>query len=167
MDRITRGFAALTLTALTGAGMVGCSSDEPGASPGVTAEPTTSGMTTTSSTPVPGPADAEVDIPAAVADRWNELGGAEGGLGPVSGPAAEVEGGTVVDFERGAIVLTPEGRAFVVQGEILTAYREAGGPTGDLGFPTSDETTTDGGWISTFDGGAITYIDGRTEVLTD
>ena len=167
MDRITRGLAALTVTALTGAAMVGCSSDEADVSPEVTAAPTTSGTTTTSSTPVPGPADTEVDIPAAVADRWNELGGTEGGLGPVSGPATDVAGGAVVDFDGGAIVLNPDGRAFVVQGEILTAYREAGGPGGELGFPTSDEATTDGGWISTFDGGAITYINGRTEVLTN
>ena len=54
-------------------------------------------------------------------------------LGRVTGPATEVEGGSVVDFERGAIVLTPRGRPFVVQGEILAAYREAGGPAGDLG----------------------------------
>ena len=167
MDRITRGLAALTVTALAGAALVGCSSDESEVAPGVTAAPTTSGMTTTSSTSVPGPADAEVDIPATVADRWNELGGTEGGLGPASGPATDVAGGTVVDFDGGAIALAPDGRAFVVQGEILTAYRESGGPAGELGFPTSDEAATDGGWISTFDGGAITYIDGRTEVLTD
>ncbi len=123
--------------------------------------------TTTSSTPVPGSAGSPVDIPAAVAQRWEELGGEQGMLGRVTGPATEVEGGSVVDFERGAIVLTPRGRPFVVQGEILAAYREAGGPAGDLGFPTADEATTDGGWISTFEGGVITYLDGVAEVETD
>ena len=38
------------------------------------------------------------------------------------------------------------------------------GPGGELGFPTADEATTDGGWISTFDGGVITYLDGVAEV---
>ena len=62
-----------------------------------------------------------------VTPRAEELGGEQGMLGRVTGPATEVEGGSVVDFERGAIVLTPRGRPFVVQGEILAAYREAGG----------------------------------------
>ncbi|MBB1044183.1 hypothetical protein G6018_06620, partial [Dietzia sp. DQ11-44] len=81
--------------------------------------------------------------------------------------ATDVEGGSITEFERGAIVLTPAGRAFVVQGEILAAYLDAGGPAGELGFPTADEATTDGGWISTFEGGVITYLDGVAEVRTD
>ena len=61
-------------------------------------------------------------------------------------------------------MLTPSGNAFVVQGEILAAYREAGGPAGELGFPVSDETTTDGGWISAFENGTIAFLDGRPVV---
>ena len=173
MDRITRVLAPLALAVVTGAGLVACSSGDgptagdPAAPTSPTAVTTAETATTTSSTPVPGPAGSPVDIPAAVAQRWEELGGEQGMLGRVTGPATEVEGGSVVDFERGAIVLTPRGRPFVVQGEILAAYREAGGPAGDLGFPTADEATTDGGWISTFEGGVITYLDGVAEVETD
>ncbi|AWH92402.1 LGFP repeat-containing protein [Dietzia lutea] len=173
MDRITRVLAPLALAVFTGAGLVACSSDD-GPTAGDSAAPASPSAvtpaetaTTTSSTPVPGPAGSPVDIPAAVAQRWEELGGEQGTLGRVTGPATEVAGGSVVDFERGAIVLTPRGRPFVVQGEILAAYREAGGPAGDLGFPTADEATTDGGWISTFEGGVITYLDGVAEVETD
>lgn len=163
MDRVTRILAAVSLAAVAGAGLAACGSGDDAPDGGsVTATGTTT-MTTTSS-PVPGPAEDMVDIPAVVAQRWEELGGAEGVLGPVTGPATDVEEGSVTDFERGTIVLTPQGRPFVVQGEILVAYREAGGPAGDLGFPTSDEATTDGGWISTFAGGTITHIDGVTEV---
>ena len=184
MDRIARVLAALTLTAVAGGGLAGCSAGDRDQGAGGTDAPTvteasgaeTSGAatattmttpttpTTTSSAPVPGPAGNPVDIPAPVADRWNELGGEAGSLGRVAGPATDVAGGSVVDFERGTIVLTPGGRAFVVQGEILSAYRDAGGPAGELGFPTADEATTDGGWISTFEGGVITYLDGRPAV---
>ncbi|MDX2355802.1 hypothetical protein [Dietzia sp. PP-33] len=168
MDRITRVLATLTLAALTGAGVAACSSDEGqgGGSGGAgsSSPPTSEVRTTTSSAAVPGPADSMVDIPAPVADRWNELGGEAGALGRATGPATEVEGGSITQFERGSIVLSPEGRAFVVQGAILEAYLEAGGPAGELGFPTADEATTDGGWISTFEGGVITFIDGRPVV---
>lgn len=162
MDRVTRFLAAVSLAA-TGSLVAGCSAgDAPPAGETVaTAVPTA--MTTTS-TPVAGPAGDVVEIPLAVAERWSELGGAEGVLGPVAGPTTEVGPGSVTDFERGMIVLTPQGRAFVVQGEILTAYRETGGPAGELGFPTADEATTDGGWISTFERGSITHIGGVTAV---
>lgn len=167
MHRITRSLAAMAVAAVTGIGLTGCASDEDGAPGETAASATGETMTTTSSTPVPGPADSETDIPAPVAERWTELGGMEGDLGAVTGPPTEVAGGSITEFERGSVVLTPQGRAFVVQGEILTAYLDEDGPAGDLGFPTSDEATTDGGWISTFDGGIITYIDGVVEVETD
>lgn len=164
MRRITRALAAASLAALVGAGTAACSS-EPG---GDGAQPagTSAAPTTTSSAPVPGPEGAPVDVPAAVAERWNSLGGEAGVLGRAAGPATAVAGGSVTDFERGTVVLTPAGRAFVVQGEILTAYREQGGPAGALGFPTSDETTTDGGWVSAFENGSIAYVDGRPVVET-
>lgn len=164
MSRITRGIATLTLAALTGTGMAACSSGDEEGSGGTVAPTTSEQMTPTSSSAVPGPADSEIDIPAAVAERWNELGGVEGDLGTAAGPAENVDGGSITEFERGALVLTPAGRVFVVQGEILTAYLDAGGPAGELGFPTADEASTDGGWISTFDNGVITYLGGATEV---
>ena len=163
MHRITRVLASLTAAAAA-VTMTACGSDpdETTSATGVHATP--SEMTTTRSAPVPGPDGGTVDIPAPVAERWDQLGGPAGGLGPATGPAQEVAGGSVTDFEGGSIVLDPTGRAFVVQGEILDAYRDAGGPAGELGFPTSDETTTDGGWISTFQGGAITFLDGEVSV---
>ncbi|MEH6818761.1 MAG: hypothetical protein V7706_02315 [Dietzia psychralcaliphila] len=166
MNRITRALAAVTVAAAATAGLSACSPDGESDADGTTeSSPTTSEViTTTSSTPVPGPADSMVDLPAPVAERWNGLGGETGELGRATGPATDVENGSITEFDRGAIVLTPAGRAFVVQGEILTAYREAGGPGGELGFPTADEATTDGGWISTFEGGVITYLDGVAEV---
>ncbi|GLB63981.1 hypothetical protein NCCP2495_18600 [Dietzia sp. NCCP-2495] len=183
MATTTRVLATLTFAALVAAGASGCASggddtaagqtSSPGgtsaaeSSEGETSEGETAGSetaTTTSSTPVPGPADTSVDVPGPVAERWDALGGVESDLGRATGPAEEVAGGSITTFERGAIVLTPEGGAFVVQGEILVAYLDAGGPEGELGFPVSDETTTDGGWVSAFEHGAITYLDGVAEV---
>lgn len=169
----TRVLATLAFTALVAAGASGCASGDDDTAAGQTSSPggTSAGetagsetATTTSSTPVPGPADTPVDVPGPVAERWDALGGVESDLGGATGPAEEVAGGSITTFERGAIVLTPEGGAFVVQGEILAAYLDAGGPEGELGFPVSDETTTDGGWVSAFEHGAITYLDGVAEV---
>ena len=168
MHPISRLLAVVAATAVAGVALTACSPEGEGGGGtdgGGTGQPSTSEvMTTTRSASVPGPADTPVDIPAPVADRWSELGGEEGDLGRATGPATEVAGGSITGFERGSVVLTPAGRAFVVQGEILAAYEEAGGPAGELGFPTADEATTDGGWISTFEGGTITFLDGRPAV---
>ncbi len=166
MSRITRALAALAVTALTGMGAAACASGGDGTSGDTAASTTVEGMTTTSAA-VPGPAGSEFELAAAIAERWNELGGLEGDLGAATGPSEDVDGGSIAQFERGALVLTPAGRVFVVQGEILTAYLDSGGPGGDLGFPTADEASTDGGWISTFDGGVITYLDGVAEMELD
>lgn len=164
MHRFPRLLAVAVVTTAVGAGLSACA-DEGGSGREATVTfPTPGAGTTTSSVAVPGPADSTIDIPARVADRWAQLGGEEGDLGRATGPATDVAGGSVTEFERGWMVLTPAGRVFVVQGEILTAYREAGGPAGALGFPISDETTTDSGWISAFDGGTIAFLDGRAVV---
>lgn len=164
LSRLLSVLSVLSVTALAGIGLTACSPGGDETDGGSAVRPPTSEATTTRAAPVPGPADTSVDIPAPVADRWSELGGEAGDLGRATGPATEVAGGSITDFERGSIVLTPAGRALVVQGEILNAYREAGGPGGELGFPTADEATTDGGWISTFEGGTITFLDGRPVV---
>lgn len=164
MHRIRQVLGALALTASMMA-TTACASDQTDPSPSAEVGSTTSErMTTTKLAPVPGVDGGLVDLPAAVVQRWNDLGGPSGVLGAAVGPATDVAGGSITDFESGAIVLDPEGRPFVVQGEILSAYRDAGGPTGELGYPTSDEATTDGGWISTFEGGAITFLDGKVVI---
>jgi hypothetical protein len=162
-----RSLTAAGLAVVTATALAACSSEEPatGSGEGATASSSTTAVVE-SSAPVPGPDGAPVQLPAPVVERWNELGGEQGALGRATGPATEVDGGRLAEFERGAIALTPAGRAFVVQGEILAAYRGEGGPAGRLGFPTSDETTTDGGWISTFENGSIAYLDGRPVVET-
>ena len=109
---------------------------------------------------IEGPNGA-VEVPAAVADKYEELGGASSHLGAPSGEAQKVGDGQRQDFEGGSIFVDPEGNAFLVQGKILEKYEEEGGPESDKGWPTADEAETDGGWISTFTGGDITYVNGE------
>ena len=61
------------------------------------------------------------------------------------------------ELEEGTIYWSEGTDAHVVQGEILRVYTENGGPTGDLGFPTSDEESIDDGWESEFENGTITW----------
>lgn len=162
MYRSTRGLAVVAVVA--GLALAGCASDDAGDD--TTGGETTAEITATtpSSVPVPGPGGGQLELPGPAVDRWTGLGGPDGELGPPTGPATEVEGGSITEFERGVVVVDPTGRAFVVQGRILDAYLEAGGPDGELGFPTSDEITTDGGWITTFEHGTVAFLDGEAVV---
>ena len=115
---------------------------------------------------VPGLGEVSLDGPTAAA--YTRLGGATA-LGAPTGMAEKVGDGTVTPFANGTIFTSPAG-SYLVQGEILKRYtEEQGGPTGSLGWPTADETTTgggakvaNGGWISEFQNGTITWLnDGK------
>ena len=120
----------------------------------------------TAEVPVTGPDGGTLPVPAPVAVKWRASGGDSGPLGPARGPAVTRGSTQRVDFRGGSIFATGNGRAFIVQGEILRTYDREGGPEGQLGAPVADEASTDGGWISVFEGGSITFIGGRAEVNT-
>ncbi|MGR6965918.1 N-acetylmuramoyl-L-alanine amidase [Geodermatophilus sp. URMC 61] len=90
---------------------------------------------------------------------WLGSGGVTGPLGfPTTSDAATPGGrGAFVRFQGGDIYWSPTTNMQIVRGEILNAYRAAGGPTGFLGFPTtSDAPTPDGrGYFVRFQGGDI------------
>ena len=118
---------------------------------------------------VPGVGEVSLDGPTAAA--YARLGGA-GALGAPTGMSKTVGDGTVTPFTDGTIFSSPAG-AYEVQGEILKRYtNEQGGPAGALGWPTSDEKETgggpkvaNGGWISEFQNGTITWLnDGKGNV---
>jgi uncharacterized protein with LGFP repeats len=122
---------------------------------------------------VPGVGDVSLDADTAAA--WTRLGGASG-LGAPTGMSEKVGDGFMTPFASGAIYSSPAG-AYLVQGEILRVYGEQGGPAGALGFPTGDESTTgggpktaNGGWVTEFQNGSISWTnDGMgsyTETLT-
>ncbi len=114
----------------------------------------------------PGIGEVSLDGPTAAA--YARLGGATA-LGAPTGKAEKVGDGTVTPFANGTIFTSPAG-SYLVQGEILKRYMdEQGGPSGALGWPTADETETgggskvaNGGWISEFQNGTITWLnDGK------
>jgi|GEM_PF-564570 uncharacterized protein with LGFP repeats len=122
---------------------------------------------------VPGVGDVSLDADTAAA--WTRLGGASG-LGAPTGMSEKVGDGFMTPFASGAIYSSPAG-AYLVQGEILRVYGEQGGPAGALGFPTGDESTTgggpktaNGGWVTEFQNGSISWTnDGMgsfTETVT-
>ena len=122
---------------------------------------------------VPGVGDVSLDPDTAAA--WTRLGGASG-LGAPTGMSEKVGDGFMTPFASGAIYSSPAG-AYLVQGEILRVYGEQGGPAGALGFPTGDESTTgggpktaNGGWVTEFQNGSISWTnDGMgsfTETVT-
>jgi uncharacterized protein with LGFP repeats len=96
-------------------------------------------------------------VRGAILDRWRQLGGSGGYLGfPTTSDAPAPGGGFVVDFQGGSLYWGPRTETKVVRGEILKAYRAAGGPAA-LGYPTADErATADGrGYVTSFQYGEI------------
>lgn len=109
---------------------------------------------------VPGLGEVSLDGPTA--EAYTKFGG-ETALGVPTAQPEKVGDGTVAAFTNGTIFSSPAG-AHVVQGEILRVYNEQGGPAGVLGWPTADETPTgggpsvvEGGWITEFQNGMITW----------
>jgi hypothetical protein len=81
--------------------------------------------------------------------------------------------GKVSEFERCTIYWSPSTPAAVIYGSIRDSYRGSpnvvgvGGPTGDLGFPTSDEGDIPGAAgarYNTFQGGSILWFNGKVVV---
>ncbi len=109
------------------------------------------------------PGVGEVSMDAAMAGAYTQFGG-EKVLGMPTAMAQKVGDGTVQAFTNGTIFSSPAAGVHLVQGEILRVYTEQGGAAGALGFPTSDEAQTGGGykvsgggWITEFQNGTITW----------
>lgn len=100
---------------------------------------------------------SEVEAPAGIAEKYEEIRANSDHLGAATGGATEVAGGQMMEFEGGTLIQNPDGQAFLVQGVILEKYMADGGPSGELGFPTTDETPNENGFVSTFENGEITF----------
>ena len=112
------------------------------------------GMATTTLTLADG---SEVEAPAGIAMKYEEIRANSDHLGAATGEATEVNGGQMMEFEGGTLIQNPDGEAYLVQGVILEQYMANEGPSGDLGFPTTDETPNENGFVSTFENGEITF----------
>ena len=75
---------------------------------------------------------------------------------PMSGVVAKA-GGQKSRFQGGMIYTNSATGTFPVLGAIATAYRGYGGPSSDLGWPTSTNITTSTGQKVTFEHGTITW----------
>jgi hypothetical protein len=95
--------------------------------------------------------------------HWLRHGGSDGFLGmPVSADTA-VGAGRKASFVGGIVVWSPSSGVHEVHGSILRLYLSLGGPTGTLGFPTSDEEDVPGvpgAKRSTFQNGDIYWTSG-------
>ncbi|WP_426572154.1 LGFP repeat-containing protein [Aquihabitans sp. McL0605] len=105
-----------------------------------------------------------------VNDRYLANGNAAGYLKyPTSDRQDVGDGrGTYATFEHGNIYASDTTDGFEVHGAILTAYLNTyGGPTGSLGYPTSefDPAGTAGGRFQHFENGTLRYYSGGSVVL--
>ncbi|MGB3485912.1 MAG: hypothetical protein WBB07_27290 [Mycobacterium sp.] len=96
--------------------------------------------------PLPDGATSEIDL------AWRVAGGPAGQLGAKEGDPYPVGDGTGQNFVGGKIFYSPQSGAHVVSGMVLEKYEAAGGPTGELGFPTANEVDGDvpGSRVATF-----------------
>jgi len=71
--------------------------------------------------------------------RWQALGGSPGTvLGPPSASETSVASGLVAPFANGTLYWSKATASKMLNGAVLAAYQATGGPSGALGFPTSD-----------------------------
>lgn len=94
----------------------------------------------------------------AISDKYSQLGGAAGFLGPqVTAEVPAANGGSKQEFRNGAIYWHPSTGAFEVHGAIRARWLALGGEGSAFGYPTSDETVAhDGaGRFNTFENAAV------------
>lgn len=93
-----------------------------------------------------------------IRQQHDAVGGVRGRLGyPVTDRYNTVRGGWLQKFERGAILDCPETATQAVAGGTWAVYQQADREWGVLGFPTGPAVSTHGGWVQTFEGGAIAH----------
>ncbi len=98
------------------------------------------------------------EVKGAIGDHYNEAGGATSPLGePTSDEQDAPNGGKYQEFTGGVIYFSLPTGTRTVYGAIRQAWEAEGGAGGRLGYPTSDEQDIDGGKISQFENGSISY----------
>ena len=109
-------------------------------------------------------------VSAALATTWNAAGGLSSWLGTPLADAVRVEGsspGLTQEF-RNAVGYIKDGGAVVVHkraSALAAVYRATGGPSGDLGWPTSGEACGAGRCTLGFERGALVW-NASTGVIT-
>ena len=110
----------------------------------------------------------DVEVPEAIADKYEALGGADSKLGHVNAVEDFGEGRWLATFERDGynhyLAYTPETGAVLIHGEIAKQWLNAGGFDSAVAAPTDEETAlTDGsGWEQSFENGSISWTKDAT-----
>jgi len=107
-----------------------------------------------------------------IANKYKSAGGVSGRLGAISRPTETVNGGSNGDgsrqkFTNGYIYRDPTDATFIVLNDVFVYYSEAGGPSGSLGWPTSDASCTDGACDQDFAGGYVVSSPTDTFLILD
>lgn len=128
-----------------------------------------------SPSPSPAPSPSPSPIPTPTSDRtplpcgqspvdvaWVALGGGGSFLGfAVSCDTGLADGGISRDFEKGSMFVAPGGTvAFGLPTPLRDYWLGLGGPSGKLGYPTSNavaDANGDGGWSASFGGGTAAW----------
>lgn len=173
MRKVTKRAAALTV-AITGFALLGsgCQSEtakdkakDVTSSVTTTTTAETTSATATSAAPtstqIAGVDGTEYTVEGAILEKYNSLDEAgHTALGaPIDEAVTNPDGGIFQQFDGGVIVHTT--RSYVVWGKIRDKWNELGGSQGELGYPTSDETTNaEGQKQTTFEHGVVTWTEG-------
>jgi uncharacterized protein with LGFP repeats len=80
-------------------------------------------------------------VKGAIFQAWAAAGREKGALGSPVADEACVVGGCYSEFVDGTVYWSPTGGTRTLTGDVLTAYEEAGGPAGGLGFPVAAATS--------------------------
>ncbi|CAB4869985.1 unannotated protein [freshwater metagenome] len=107
-----------------------------------------------------------------IATKYKSAGGVSGQLGTISRPTETINGGSNGDgsrqkFLNGFIYRDPTDATFIVLNDVFLYYSETGGPSGSLGWPTSDASCTDGNCGQDFAGGYVMSSQNNTFLVLD
>ena len=98
-------------------------------------------------------------------DRWQALGGTTSWVGAPTSSEVAVAGGLDARFAGADLFWSSATGSKYLTGDLLDAYRGAGGPAGDLGFPRTDVVKTSAGGYADFQQGRITCLTGKECVV--
>lgn len=100
-----------------------------------------------------------------IEQKYVQLGGPVGFLGPSVTPELSKAGGAVRVFQKGIIAWLPKIGAHEVHGLILKKWGVFDHQDGLLGFPETDQSSTPGGSYNKFQRGVILYKVGASEAF--
>lgn len=92
-----------------------------------------------------------------IGEKYAQLGGCDGPLGPPTSGEQVAVGGKVTHFANGDVYFSPATGAHAVLGAIAARYRALGAETSRLGYPTTDELDVIIGRASVFQRGFIFF----------